>query len=125
MVHRELGSFDDAIPLLERALALTGRNPLVLSNAAVAYARRGDLDRATACIDELVQRAATERVAPVFIGEALGWLGRREEAFTWLDRAIDDRDFWLAMLGVDPVADSLRDDPRLDDVMRRVGIPRG
>ena len=123
LVLREQGAFEEAIPVLERALALTGRNPLVLANAAVAYAKHGDPARAAACMGELVQRATTERVAPVYIGEALGWLGRHEEAFAWLERAVEDRDFWLAMLGVDPVADALRGDPRLDEVMRRIRIP--
>jgi tetratricopeptide (TPR) repeat protein len=123
MVLRERGAFDEAIPLLERALALTGRNPLVLANASVAYAKHGDAKRAAECMDELFDRAATERVSPIYVGEALGWLGRRDEAFAWLDRAVEDRDFWLVMLGVDPAADALRGDPRLDEVMRRIGIP--
>jgi serine/threonine-protein kinase len=123
LVVREQGNVDEAIPLLERALALTGRNPLVLANMAIAHAKHGDATRATACIAEMIQRSSSERVSPVYIGEALGWLGRLDEAFTYLARSVEDRDFWLVMLGADPCADALREDPRLADVMRVVGIP--
>jgi tetratricopeptide (TPR) repeat protein len=123
IVLREQGNLEDAIPLLERALALTGRNPLILANMAIAHAKHGDMTQATACIDELMQRATRERVAPVYVGEALGWLGRLDEAFTYLARSVEDRDFWLVMLGVDPCADALRADPRLAGLMRLVGVP--
>jgi TolB-like protein len=46
-----------------------------------------------------------------------------EEAFHWLNQAIEQRDSWLVYLKVDPALDSLRSDARFPDLVRRVGIP--
>jgi hypothetical protein len=37
----------------------------------------------------------------------------------------EQRGFWLVMLAVEPALDWLRKDPRLADLIARVGIPVG
>ncbi len=47
--------------------------------------------------------------------------GELDEAFTWLDRAIHRRDTALTLILGDPFLDNLRDDPRFDAVLERLG----
>jgi hypothetical protein len=42
----------------------------------------------------------------------LAGLGEKESALDWLERAYDERSYWLLYLRVDPALDSLRDDGR-------------
>ena len=49
-------------------------------------------------------------------------LGDREEAFLWLERAVDQRSPWLVYAGVTPVYDNLRTDPRFATVLKRIGL---
>ena len=49
-------------------------------------------------------------------------LGRRDEAFTLLSRAVDRREDGVPDIGVDPSLDTLRDDPRMEALLRRVGL---
>lgn len=49
-------------------------------------------------------------------------LGKKEEAFAYLNKAIENRAGQLQMLNVEPPFDSLRDDPRFDAMVRRVGL---
>ena len=53
-----------------------------------------------------------------------GAAGRLEEAFDCLDQAIAQRDPALVHLAVAPDWDSLRDDPRFDDRLKKMGLPR-
>jgi len=51
-------------------------------------------------------------------------LGEREEAFAAFERAYAAHDLQLQFLGADPSFDSLLGDPRFQDLMKRVGLPR-
>jgi len=50
-------------------------------------------------------------------------LGDRDQAIDWLESAYRVRDPKLPLIGVEPMFDSVRSDPRFDYLMRRVGLP--
>jgi TolB-like protein/Tfp pilus assembly protein PilF len=56
-------------------------------------------------------------VAVIYMG-----LGDLDRAFAWMDRAVEGHrvDQWVK---VDPLYDSIRSDPRYDDLLRRLGFP--
>ena len=69
-------------------------------------------------------RARGERyVSPAELAVLYAALGEREQAFKSLEKGFAARDLQLQFLGIDPAFDSLRDDPRFADLMRRVGLP--
>jgi tetratricopeptide (TPR) repeat protein len=47
-------------------------------------------------------------------------LGEKDKAFENLEEAYQERSSWIAVIGVTPQLDSLRDDPRFDDLIRRI-----
>ena len=49
-------------------------------------------------------------------------LGEKELAFEYLNKAFERREWRMVMLKVDPILDALRDDPRFDEIVARVGI---
>jgi hypothetical protein len=49
-------------------------------------------------------------------------LGRADQAFEWLNKGVEERSYWMTMLQVDPVYDSLRADPRFAALIARVGL---
>ena len=49
-------------------------------------------------------------------------LGDKDQAFDWMQKAYDDRSAWLVYLKVDPLFDTVRQDPRFTDLLRRVGL---
>ena len=49
-------------------------------------------------------------------------LGEREEALAWLERGYREREPRMVFLKVEPKWDNLRDDPRFQDLLRRVGF---
>lgn len=74
--------------------------------------------------EALTAQAAGEDVHP--LGMAWGWaaLGETDEAFRWLDLAVESRDPWMVFLWVDQRFEPLWDDPRLNQVAARVGVER-
>jgi hypothetical protein len=46
-------------------------------------------------------------------------IGLKDEAFEYLEKAFQERSFMIAVIGVDPQLDSLRNDPRYGDLLRR------
>jgi hypothetical protein len=49
--------------------------------------------------------------------------GNRDRAIEWLERAYEDRDGNMPYIG-GPQNDSLRPDPRFQDLLRRMNLPR-
>jgi hypothetical protein len=57
-----------------------------------------------------------------FAGINLG-LGEKDEALHWLEKAYEERYDRLVYMGVDPMADPLRSDPRFKELMKKAGLP--
>jgi len=51
-------------------------------------------------------------------------LGEKDQAWAWFDKAYEERASWLSQeFKADPRLDSLRSDPRYQDLLRRMGLP--
>ena len=50
-------------------------------------------------------------------------LGDRDRAFQWLNVAYKERDLGMERLKTDPWLDPLRSDPRLEELIKKVGLP--
>ena len=51
-------------------------------------------------------------------------LGEKDKAFAELNKSYENREAILGRLRVDPRLDPLRDDPRFQELLQRVGFPR-
>ena len=109
---------------LEKAIALPGRQTWSLMELALSSLATGDRLRAEAIYEELVTRSANEYVSLVSLANVTAALGRIDEAFEWLDRAYEERDALLTWVSVAPHYDPLRDDPRFDALLERMGLDR-
>jgi len=49
-------------------------------------------------------------------------LGEKSKALDGLERAYTERNDYLAYLGVDPLADPLRSEPRFTQLLHKIGI---
>jgi tetratricopeptide (TPR) repeat protein len=116
------GQSNEAIPVLEKALALSARSPAVIGVLVRAYAHAGRRTEALRFLNELKRRQRTGYVpAAAFVNAYLG-LGDNEQAFAWLERAYQEHSPILQYVKVHPFFDPLRGDPRFADLVRRVGL---
>ncbi len=113
---------DEAVPVLEKALALSERNPAVIGVLVRAYAHTGRRTEALRLLDELKRRQKTGYVPSAALVNAYLGLGDNEQTFFWLERAYKEHSPILGYIKVHPFFDPLRGDPRFADLVRRVGL---
>ena len=115
------GKYQEAVTMLEKAHKL---DPL-RSTAALGYAygKAGRVDDARKMLDDLEDRAKKEPV-PVY-EKALVYLGMgdKDNTFRSLEEAYKIRYLNLINLGIDPMFDELRSDPRFISLVQRIGLP--
>ncbi len=51
-------------------------------------------------------------------------LGDKDKAFDWLEKGFQGRSEHMLYLGLEPLVDPLRSDPRFDSLLKRVGLKR-
>ena len=108
------GDLDDALSQMNKA----HRDGFRLAGRALVFQAMGDTDRAATELEKLIAIGDTWTYEIAIVH---AYLGNLDESFRWLHRAIDRRDSSLVRITGDPFVDNLRDDPRFDDVLERLG----
>ena len=112
----------DAVPILEKAAAISNGSPAVMGVLIRAYAHAGRRSDALHLLAELKQRQKMGYVpAGAFVNAYLG-LDQNDEAFHWLEQAFKEKSNILQFLKTHPFFDPIRNDPRFADLVRRVGL---
>jgi hypothetical protein len=88
-----------------------------------SLAAAGRAPEAVKALGPVIAHARQVRDGAFYIAIAYTTLGRKDEAFAWLEEAYSNRDPWLPFLAVHPEFDRLHGDPRFDALVRRIGIP--
>ena len=74
---------------------------------------------------KLVKDTLTLYQFPYFLHAKVNiYLKQNDEAFTYLDKAIAERNYWLFTLKYSPEWDMLRSDPRFDKVLEKMNFPK-
>ena len=74
--------------------------------------------------ETLVERSRTKYVTPWQIATLYTRAGMNKEAIDWLEKAYQARDLNMPYLSVDPIFDDLRNEPRFQDILRRMKLLR-
>jgi serine/threonine protein kinase/Flp pilus assembly protein TadD len=118
----EKGDFSAGIQELEKAKAMES-TPLVIGPLGYAYAKAGRKDEARKLLADFKEQSKTRYVLPYWMAVIYAGLNQKDDAFAWLEKAYQDREYWLCWMKMDPKLDSLRSDSRFIDLMHRIGFP--
>jgi len=119
-----LGERRDAVRALENAVELSGGSTVMVSALGYVRATAGQRDRAIEIVDELCRLRASRYISAFEIALIQAALDDVDTAFTWLDRACDERSGWLPYIAVEPRLASLRNDARYARVLERIGLAK-
>ena len=118
-VYWQQGRFDEALEA-ER-LELERRGDTVLLEALdEGLAAGGPNGAMRAMAEALVARAEESYVDPFEIGKTFARAGMVDEAFYWLNKAVDYGSYELTYVEFRPDFDVLRDDPRYQELVERI-----
>ena len=123
LVLRKMGRYEMAIAEGEKGVKLSGGSPLMNAALAQTLAAAGRRAQAFQILDDLTKLAKEKYVAPYFFAGIHVGLGEEDRAMEYLEKSYEEHSHWLMYLYMDPGMDGLRSNPRLQDLLRRVGLP--
>jgi len=121
--YAENGRYAEAVTEAQSAARLDD-SPFLLALLAQVHALSGNKSQAMRVLEDLEQLTKKRYVCSYEVATAYVLLKEKDRAFRWFDKAVEDRSDCMVVLAVDPRLDSLRSDPRFQDLLRRVGLPQ-
>lgn len=97
-------------------------SPWYWSLLACIESRAGRPAEAERALEGLRALNTSQRVDPGTFVLAYAAMGQRNEAFGWMEKALEQHSNVMISLRVEPMFDALRDDPRFAVLLRRVGF---
>ncbi len=121
LAYEAKGMYAEAIAEFQTGVKLSG-SPLMLALLGHAYAASGKTAEAKQVLNDLQQLQGTRYVSPYTVAAIHAGLGDQEQAFKWLETAVEGRDIWLMNLKVDPVFVKLRSNPKFTNLLARIRL---
>jgi TolB-like protein len=117
-----MGRHEEAVAALTRGLSLAGDVPNLIGAMGHAHATAGQMPEARQCLERLQAIAQVRTVHEVTFSILYLGLGEFERSIDSLERACERREVGLAFTNVHPLYDAVRDHPRFQAVLKRIGF---
>ena len=85
------GKYKEAIEAFQKSLSL-GDNQMALAKLGCAYGLAGRRDEALKILDQLFEMRERQYAAPFNIARVYAGLGDNDNAFEWMEKAVEERD---------------------------------
>ena len=121
-VYEQKGLYKEAISSLKTGMHLSSDSMYALAKLGQGYAIAGRCDEARTVLNQLNALSSKRYVSPYDIALIHLGLQEKDETFTWLQRALEQRSLWLGYLSVEPQLDPLRSDQRFQRLRCRVDL---
>ena len=118
------GDYEQAMAALETAVSLGG-GTFGLMLLGCLYGVAGERDKAEQVLDQFQELNKKQHVLRGDFGLVYAGMGELERAFAWLEQAYEQREGMLVVLkDLARLIPGLSPDPRLADLLRRIGLPQ-
>lgn len=120
--YLENSRFEDAVEVLQKAVAISNGAATVKGRLAFAQARAGRPEEARKILRELEEESKKSYVSPMSFATAYCGLEEKEQALKWLERAYEERAGGITVIKVRPMWATLRSEPRFDKLVNKMGL---
>jgi len=117
------GTLKEAVAEYHKGFTLSGGLPIYLALMGHTHAVAGEKHKAEETLHELKKLSKRRYVSAIEVALVYAGLRDTRAAFAWLQKAYDERARLPLFLKMDPAFDSLRSDPRYQQLLSRVGLP--
>ena len=111
-----------AITVFQQGLAILKDDPSLLGVLGYTYAQAGKAQEANGVIKQLMALPSDLPHRAYGLAAAYTGLGDKDQAFNWLRQSAENHDATLVFIKVEPIWDSLRDDPRFEALLEHMGL---
>ena len=116
--YEQKGMFSEAVSAMEKFFPSSART----ASMAHALALWGKRQAAEQLLAQLLEDSRKKYVSAYDVAVVYAGLGDRDRAFEWLNKACEEHAGFLPYIRSDPRMKAVRGDPRLQDVLRRIGF---
>ena len=116
--YAEKGMYEEALKYHRKSLKITGEDSTDWAFEGYVYAKWGKRDKALAILEKIKKTKDDYRDGNLAMLYAS--LGDKDKALEYLERSY--KKGRGNGLGIDPSVDNLRDDPRFQDLLKRIGL---
>jgi TolB-like protein/Tfp pilus assembly protein PilF len=121
------GMYKEALAKEQKFLRLLGdeEGATILGKDFESYGyQKAKQRQLQAALNSYLDAAKEEYVSPILVAAMYAQLDKKDEAFEWIEKALEERSPWLIQIKTDPQFENLRSDPRFSEILRRVGLPQ-
>jgi len=124
-LYADKKQYETAVEEGEKADALAGDDADTNLALADLYAQAGQRDKAMPIMRKYLDIGQSGGfVPPLTMAGVYAVLGDREQMYQWLDKGIEARSLGMLRLDVAEVVDPYRSEPRFQEILRKIGLPR-
>ncbi|HKE55593.1 MAG TPA: tetratricopeptide repeat protein, partial [Pyrinomonadaceae bacterium] len=115
------GMYEEAATEYTKAAQTEGAGNISPKN--IDYQKLGWRGFNQEALNRFLAASKKDYVPPFVIAAFYAKLGQSDEAIAWLEKGYQERDFRMTLIKVSFEFDSLHNDPRFKDLVRRIGLP--
>ena len=117
------GMYEEALDIWRKSFALKGDQE-ALEALERGYEEGGYSGALSSVAEKMIERSRTTFVTPWQIATLYTRAEKNEEALIWLEKAYEAYDPNMRYIGIDPIFDDLIDNPRFQDLLRKINLPQ-
>ncbi len=125
-VYVRQGLYEEAIAAYQKLSGFTGAQRILseeqVAGLADAYQTSGKEGYWRWRLNYFIERAKQRYVSPTLFARIYAHLGEKDQAFEQLEKAYEEHNVDLTSIRTHPAYDPLRDDPRFQDLLRRMNL---
>jgi len=122
MCYYMKAQFPESIQSFRKALEINPLSTYSQAGLAMSLAKAGRRAESLQALENLKKMQKDTYVSPVYVALVYHALHDEQQEFTWLQKGYEDRAEWLLWLRFEPMFDGQREDPRFQELVKKVGV---